>query len=137
MKPMTRFTTNIDAVTLIASLAGLLVGIGLTLSIVLGTHRLERFRSVPVPAGAASGYQQSALDPAADQSQVDAANMIRHDPVVQPATSAADDQLRVDAENMIRHDPPTQSTAGAEADQLRVDEENMIRRDPPLPDSNP
>ncbi len=112
MKPMTRFTTNIHAATLIASLAGLLVGIGLTLSIVLGTHRLERVRVVPVPADAASGYQQSTLGPAADQSQVDAANM-------------------------IRHDPPTQSTSSAEADQLRVDEENMIRHDPPLPDSNP
>jgi hypothetical protein len=120
-----------------ASLAGLLIGIALTLSIVLGTHTFERVRNVPVLTDAGGSQQSSAALTEADKQRVDDENMIRHDPVGQSPASVAADQLRVDQENMIRHDPVGQSPASLEADQLPVDAANKIRHDPPLPSSNP
>jgi hypothetical protein len=117
-------------------LFGLMIGIGLTFTVVLGTHWFERVRTVQILTNTTSGSQQSAVGPALDQAQVDAANMIRHDPVGRSPASIQADQARVDAENMIRHDPVGQSPASIEAIQARVDAENMIRHDPPLPASN-
>ncbi|MGA7673378.1 MAG: hypothetical protein WBW04_23385 [Nitrolancea sp.] len=130
MNPMTRITPRIDLRMLTAGLAGLLLGVALTFSIVLGTHWFERVRTVQVLTDTTSGIAQPAAVPAMDQSQVDAANMIRHDPVGQSPASAGTEQLRVDAENMIRHDPVGQSPASVVADQLRVEQVNMIRHDP-------
>ena len=130
MNSMTRFTPRIDAAMLTAGLAGLLVGVALTVGVVLGTHRFERVRTVQVLTDSTSGVAQSAAAPAVDQAQIDAANMIRHDPVGQSLASIVANQQRVDAENLIRHDPVGQSPASAAADQLRVDQENMIKHDP-------
>ena len=58
---------------LTAGIAGLLVGVAFTISIVLGTHWFERVRTVQVFADTTSGIAQSAAVPAMDQSQVDAA----------------------------------------------------------------
>ena len=130
MKPMTRITPRIGTDTLSAGLAGLLIGIALTFSIVLGTHWFERVRTVQVvPNTTGSGQPVVAL-PFADAQSVDAANMIRHDPVGQAPVSAEAAALQVDQANLIRHDPIGQSPASVAADQSRVDQENMIRHDP-------
>ncbi len=89
MNPMTRITPRIDLTMLTAGIAGLLVGVALTISIVLGTHWFERVRTVQVFTDTTSGVTQSAAAPAVDQAQIDAENMIRHDPVGQSPASVA------------------------------------------------
>ena len=91
MNPMTRITPRIDLTMLTAGIAGLLVGVALTISIVLGTHWFERVRTVQVFTDTTSGVTQSAAAPAVDQAQIDAENMIRHDPVrASPASIQAE-----------------------------------------------
>ena len=89
MNPMTRITPRIDLTMLTAGLAGLLLGVALTFGIVLGTHWFEQVRTVQVLADTTSGIAQSAAAPAVDQAQIDAENMIRHDPVGQSPASTA------------------------------------------------
>ena len=110
MNSIARHTPKLDSAMLAMGLVGLLVGIGLTLGFVLGTHHFERVRLVPALPDAAAASQQPAAangtDAQAIQRRVDEANMIRHDPVGQSPASVLAAQLRVDQENMIRHDPP-------------------------------
>ena len=61
MKPMSMPFLRIDTTLLAASLASLLIGMGLTLSIVLD-HHFERIRAIPIVSDIPSGYQLPRTD---------------------------------------------------------------------------
>ena len=116
MKTMSMPFLRIDTTLLAASLVSLLIGMGLTLSIVLGTHHFERIRAIPIVSDIPSGYQLPRTDEETYYRRLSSPSIV---------ATTVDDLPRTDEETFYRQTPVSALVISGDSMLPRADEETL------------